>query len=69
MLKVMADYNNNNNKSYNSKTYNYRNGEKRELVGRHNLRQAKYIGAFTVAKKVKHTLCWGPFLDALCGWI
>lgn len=26
MLKVMADYNNNN-KSYNSKTYNYRNGE------------------------------------------
>lgn len=27
MLKVMADYNNNNNQSYNSKTYNYRNGE------------------------------------------
>lgn len=33
MLKVMADYNNNNhnNKSYNSKTYNYRNGG--EAVG------------------------------------
>lgn len=29
MLKVMADYNNN--KRYNSKTYNYRNGE--EAVG------------------------------------